>query len=227
MSNHHLLFAIPQPALRYILWQRTELQRWSRFSSHLINLEAFLRSNAIREGYCQKLFKEFQELKPYLPLEPIKAVADIGCGVAGIDVLISRSYQSSKSKFYLIDKTQLDHHIHYGLQPQGEFYNSLSVAKALLVENQIDPAQIELVSADHIGDRDIPQLDLIISLISWGYHYPVETYHAWVLKNLKPGGRLILDIRKGSGGEKILKQDYGKSEVVMEDSKRVRFVFIK
>lgn len=42
--------------------------------------------------------------------------------------------------------------------------------------------------------------DLIISLKSWGFHYPVRTYMKLVKRSLKPGGRIILDIRKTTDG---------------------------
>jgi len=43
-------------------------------------------------------------------------------------------------------------------------------------------------------------IDVVISLISWGFHYPVETCLDRVHEMLNPGGRLILDVRKQTGG---------------------------
>lgn len=39
-------------------------------------------------------------------------------------------------------------------------------------------------------------LDLVISLVSWGFHFPVSTYLDQVHDLLREGGRLILDLRK-------------------------------
>ena len=37
--------------------------------------------------------------------------------------------------------------------------------------------------------------DFIFSLMSWGFHYPLDTYSAEVFRLLRPGGFLLLDSR--------------------------------
>ena len=44
-------------------------------------------------------------------------------------------------------------------------------------------------------DADFPEADCITSYLSWGWHYPKETYWTKTMSSLKIGGKLILDIR--------------------------------
>src|SRR5690606_38151004 len=53
---------------------------------------------------------------------------------------------------------------------------------------------------------ELPPVDSVVSLISWGWHYPVSTYLEPVRSALPPGGRLILHIRPRTGGEEELRR---------------------
>ena len=48
-----------------------------------------------------------------------------------------------------------------------------------------------LVDADKEEIKKLKEIDLVISSISWGFHYPVSTYIEEVNSILKPGGLLI------------------------------------
>ena len=68
-----------------------------------------------------------------------------------------------------------------------------------------------------IGNREFPteqQFDLIISLISWGFHYSIDTYLDETAASLAKGGVMLLDIRKDSDSIDILKTRFGSVEIV-------------
>ena len=46
----------------------------------------------------------------------------------------------------------------------------------------------------------VPPCELVYSNCSWGHHYEIETYLELVLRVLKPGGTLIVDLRIGEVG---------------------------
>ena len=52
------------------------------------------------------------------------------------------------------------------------------------------------------------QPDVVISIISWGFHYPVSTYLEDVHEALVPGGVAILDIRNGTDGVAALRRRF-------------------
>jgi SAM-dependent methyltransferase len=227
---------VPDCAVKYILLQRTELQRYFRtfkkirflYYTYFIPLEAYLMRQQIKEKFALKLLEEYQIMKPYLPTQASRIV-DIGSGIAGIDVFLYHHYRHSipKLDLFLLDQTETNKNIYYGFHQQASYYNSLEVAKLMLMSNKVNEENIHLISVNSYYEIECSSADLIISLISWGYHYPVSTYLEQVYQWLKPGGRLILDVRKGSDGENELKQKFPENHLIMQDKKRRRILLIK
>ncbi len=227
---------IPNPAVRYILFQRTDYlagaksrlrARSERYLPRSIYngqilLEAALRRNAVKKLYRQDMFREYEIIKPFLP-DRCEHVLDIGCGVAGIDAVLNFHYANANMRFSLLDKTAVSRKVFYGFETTGAFYNSLDVARELLLHNGITSDQVQLVEAGKTASiTNSPSVDLAVSLISWGYHYPVTTYLELVKETLSPHGILILDVRRDTDGTKILNDTFSRCEIVDEDTKRIR-----
>lgn len=225
---------IPNKAVKYILFQRTEyllsmksplLNRFvirvpSRMYNLAVALEALLTKPRVNRLFREDMEREYAILKPHLP-EHAHAILDIGCGVAGIDVLLAKHYRQDKPKIYLLDKTEMPSRVYYGLEQKGCYYNSLDIAKDVLIKNGVAPGDVitQEVGNDY-GIRFHEKPDLVISLISWGFHYPIATYLDQVYAILKPGGVLILDVRKGAEGE--IKQKFGNATTIFEARKYFR-----
>ena len=71
------------------------------------------------------------------------------------------------------------------------------------------------------------QFDLIISLISWGFHYPVATYLKSAFDKLKTNGMIIIDVRKDSNGIEELKEEFKEVNIIKEFSKHFRVMVKK
>ena len=71
------------------------------------------------------------------------------------------------------------------------------------------------------------KVDLILSLMSWGFHYPVSTYLQSVYNTFRDGGIVILDIRKGTEGRNIIDKQFGNSMIIQNFSKYERVLAIK
>lgn len=227
---------IPDPAVAYILFQRTGYLTFTRhplyrtfkkivpFSlyNQLVHKEARKRSGTIKSLYTADMEKEYLSIQNALP-PSLDSILDIGCGVAGVDVFLARHYASQCPEFYLLDKTHIENRVFYGFKPAGSFYNSLQVAKDLLAANQIDPSRVHTIEAT--PQNEIPvdtNVDLIISLISWGYHYPVQTYLENAYNLLAEKGTLIIDVRKNTPGLEQLKNKFKNLEIIIDHKKYVR-----
>lgn len=210
---------IPAEAVKYILYQRTaylflwNLQIVKLFHNRiprqiyhwLVASEALLRKKAIVHDYLLDISGEYKVIEEYLPAK-CENFLDIGCGVAGIDVFIYKHYDNRPCA-YLLDKSQLEKSIYYSFKRKGAFYNSLNIAREVLAINGIAAEKINLIEANDNNDINVSKkMDLIISLISWGYHYPVEVYIEQVCEKLNVNGLLIIDIRKQSDGLAELKK---------------------
>jgi hypothetical protein len=118
-------------------------------------------------------------IEPFLPSN-VESILDIGCGMAGIDVFLKRKFPSARLE--LLDGDG-KHQAAYGFSPDAKPYSSRAATSALLEANG--------VSCDRwheAGTKEELKADLVISLLSWGFHYPLSTY--------KVRGFCIADLRK-------------------------------
>ena len=174
----------------------------------------------VSRHYNALMKKEFDTIEPHLPPR-IRNVLDIGGGLGGVDVFLNRS-QPEGPAFHLLDRNRVDPVMRYGYRDTTEAYNSFAVAQAYLTTAGIAPEQISFYDAD--VKEELEQLmaldvrfDLILSLKSWCFHYPVETYLALVRKLLARDGVLIVDVRRDRALEEKFKPGLQVSAVVAED----------
>lgn len=244
--------ALPPEAVPLLLLQRIDLQRvgatvnrsalgrlayWSYEHSglvqrlyrwHVLRGAAAVDREALGRRYGEMMGAEFAEITPHLPLRAA-AVLDIGCGVGGLDVLLSRHYaqQGGAPQLYLVDKTEVSPRIYYGFHPSAAVYNSLAVTGELLAANGVDAAHVHLIDAADFAAQVPGGLDVALSLYAWGFHFPVDTYLDAVHERLRPGGVLILDVRRHSGGEERLRARFPDTTPVREYERSIRFRSVK
>ena len=141
-------------------------------------------------------------------------IADIGCGYALADLFL---YQRYKSEITLIDIEQSKER-HFGFAAAGAGYASLDKAQEFLTKNGVPKNKITLVNPNKTKVSDIGKFDLVISLASCGFHYPLDTYASFFGTQISDGGAVVVDVRKGSGGIAYLKQ-FGTVEVLEKHKK--------
>jgi SAM-dependent methyltransferase len=186
-----------------------------------ISLEARLRYRKILDRYSERLQKEWEQLSPHLPAQAARTL-DIGCGIGGIDAFLYEHYSSAQSvSIFLLDRNDTERSIYYGMHDDAAAYNSLAASKSYLVQRGVPKEAIHMMDA---GRDALPQdisFDVILSMLSWGYHYPIQTYLEYVIGHLARNGTLIVDCRKGTDGLKTLREHFEIS-VIYEDSKDIR-----
>lgn len=140
--------------------------------------------------YYKNLLTQWKIIEPYITKNPIK-VLDVGCGLAGIDYFISNL--NTNNEINLLDRTQLDKNLYYGFNKEASFYNNLDLSEKFLRMNNITN-KINLLTPE-TDFKDFGKFDLILSLISWGFHYPIETYIKRLDEVISDKGIFIIDIR--------------------------------
>lgn len=209
--------ALPRDAIPLLLLQRAEASVFERtarrhpsfYQRWLVHREARLFSGVIRRRYTAWLERDYESIRGFLPARP-ESVLDVGCGIAGIDVLLFRHYGRSEDLvFHLLDSSSTAELLTYGLKDEAEFYNSLEIAVETLAANGVPRDRVEAHEVADGAEVQLPGADLVLSLLSWGFHYPVATYLDAVHEALPPGGRAILDVRDGTGGGDEVRDRFG------------------
>lgn len=147
--------------------------------------------------YGEELRHTFETFAHLLPAKA-ERILDIGCGMAGIDALLSEHY-GHEVDLYLADKQGQSPRIRLGFAKDASHYHDFGGAFSLLSANGVNPGRVHAI--DLARDKFPPEpFDIVISLLSWGFHYPIDDY----VPRVNPGGVIIADIRLGTNGERLL-----------------------
>lgn len=140
------------------------------------------------------LYLEYQDLRPHLGPDKITRVADIGCGYGFVDLFICRDHDPDLILIDIEESSNRD----FGYRDEGAGYSDLQKAVTFLTANGVAADKITAINPNK-GDLMATQpVDLAISLLSCGFHYPLATYDTYFAKNLAPGGMVVVDIRNRS-----------------------------
>lgn len=165
--------------------------------------------------YGAELAQTFETFRNYLPAD-VDSVLDIGSGMAGIDVLLGRRYP--RATLHLLDKQGVSVRVNAGFNARAEdfaHYNDFALATELLAGNGVR----NRVICHDMNRYPFPdaEFDVVVSLLSWGFHYPIASYAP------RCSGVMVVDVRKGTDGEDALRE-YGLVTVVHEAEKYRRVV---
>ncbi|MFC1758728.1 hypothetical protein ACFL2H_08160 [Planctomycetota bacterium] len=212
---------------RNIVFQRTNLSRLAGggFRKYVlpyswrVRLDSLIYCDAIISEYKKEMQSEWDRLKPFAPPRASR-IMDIGCGVGGVHIFMDEIVHDSDASIFLVDRNHESRKIHYGFQSEASAYNSLDLTKRFLVDHGIPTDRIRLLDID-VDSLPVVAFDFIFSLISWGFHYPVDTYLEYAKTALKDDGVMILDCRHGTKGAERL-SEFFKVEQVDESKTSMR-----
>ncbi|MFP7674400.1 class I SAM-dependent methyltransferase [Marivita sp. S0852] len=138
------------------------------------------------------IWLEYLQIKPALEKIAPRSIADIGCGYAVFDLF---AWQDFPGRLLLIDIEESEER-HFGFRDSGAAYTSLEVARQFLLDNGVSADDIVTVNPQQNDLSQLEQVDLAVSFISCGFHYPCETYAKFFDEGISPDGSIILDLRK-------------------------------
>lgn len=198
------MLKIPTDCLRLLAHQRSDYLR------------------IIEREFGAEIFRTYRTFASLLP-KNCKRILDIGSGMAAIDLELLRHYKNGVY-ITLLDVDGEAEKIKCGWHASADAfsaYNSFDAAKKLLAENGADMSKIITCDISH-ESFPVGPFDVIISLLSWGFHYPVKEYIEQAKANLASGGVLLMDVRKGTDGIQQLSAAFSKVRIVHRSERYVR-----
>ena len=167
------------------------IREWSNGNPSALEAEVNARGTLLLKRAIAVLYLEYLALKPTLDKISPERVADIGCGYGFIDLFLVKEYGCD---IILIDLETNDRK-HFGFQAEGAAYTSLMTAKKFMVQNGLPAKKVNTINPDKESLANIKDIDLAMSLLSCGFHYPVSTYFDFWTNSVREGGSIILDLR--------------------------------
>ena len=207
---------------KLLLLQRNELlsdnQKWLRkkfgrfiFTNILVN---YFHHKDLEKKTENLFLTEIKTFKNYLP-NSVNNVMDIGCGLGIINIYLNKIF-NNKPNFFLLDKNRIDKKIKYGFSDNYESYNDLTETKNILLNNKFKNSCIKLFNVENkiIINKKI---DLVISLKSMGYHYPINTYIELFRNCCTKDTVFIYDIGENQYDEIYLKTVFDDIKIIYEE----------
>ena len=207
---------------KLLLLQRNELlskkQYWLRKRfGRLIFTNFFVNYFQIEdiEKRTEELFQnEIELIKNYLP-KKVENIMDIGCGLGIINIFLNKIY-NNQTNFYLLDKNKIDKVIKYGFSSDYESYNDLKETENLLSNNNISSGLIHVIDVEKEFKIDV-KIDLVISLKSMGYHYPIDQYLRLFQNCCDKSTSFIFDVYEKYYNDDQFQRYFDSIEVIYEE----------
>ena len=194
--------------------QRFIRKKLGRFLFTNLFVNFFIPQKEIESKINEEFLKEFNSIKKYLP-NTSKNILDIGCGLGVINIFLN-DYYSKKCNFTLIDKNYVDKKVAYGFDNNSESYNKLEISKEFLILNGFKTEKLQLINADENFDLN-QNYELIISLFSMGYHYPIENYINVIKKCSTKKTKVIFDLSLEYNELNKVKEYFNKVVIIKKD----------
>jgi hypothetical protein len=216
------LISLNRISKKLLLLQRNELlskkQNWLRKRfGRLIFTNIFVNYFHIQdiEKRTEELFRrEIEAIKDYLP-KNVENIMDIGCGLGIINIYLNQIY-NNQPNFFLLDKNRIDKEIKYGFSLDYESYNDLSQTKNLLLNNHISSNCIQTFDVEK-QIRINSKIDLVISLKSMGYHYPLDQYLKLFSTCCDENTSFIFDVSEGYYNSNLFKRYFETVNIIHEE----------
>src|SRR6267142_889757 len=187
-------------------------------------LMAFLSHPTVAEAFIGAVIREVEReaalLARHVDLSAARSLTSIGPGLCILELLL---YRRQGCRLYLIDIERSDEHKH-GYNQTGSGYSNTATARAFLERNGIAKSDVSFCNLRLEPLNDEP-VDVILSSISMGFHYPVSEYVPYIERALPVNGLLIFDKRKGvlDPGWDVLSPKF-KTRAILDSEKHQKLV---
>ncbi len=200
------------------------IKAWSEGNSE--PLEQIAEEHNVKLAYSAmtEVAGEFDALVPLFADSAPKSVADIGCGYGLFDLVAAHHFSAD---VHLIDMETNDAK-QFGFDQQGAAYSDLGKAFEILTRNGVPSDRITLTNPVLQDVMELPVVDLAVSFLACGFHFPIDAYMPFFRERVAPGGRIILDLRKAQAEQQLEQLSaLGTTTILSEKGNRIRVLVQK
>jgi len=216
LQRSEVMFDLPRPGQAIRAWSAGDPAPLQRLIAG--------REETLLRRALSVIYLEYRALSDTLDRLAPGRVADIGCGYAIFDLFLA---QDRAVDLILIDLEDSPAR-HFGFQDTAAAYANLAVARRFLTDNGIAAARIATLNPATDALDTLRGIDLAVSFLSCGFHYPVSTYAGLFRDGVVAGGAVILDLRDGQIDDQCRDlAALGTVEVIAEGAKWRRVLMSK
>ena len=223
LKNHHKKYFLLQRNAYLSDFQKVLRKKLGRYLFTNLFVNYFNPIKNINNKLNKDFKLEFDAISKFFPKE-VDSMLDIGSGLGIIDIFISY-YFNNNLNITLIDKNRIEKKVSYGFNAKGQFYNNFDLTLDFLKSNGLDDERIDFVDADS-KDSINKNFDLVISLLSMGYHYPINQYLKMLRSNTNKNTVFIFDIADEYTGLDLIKNTFGSVDIIYK-SKEIRHNYLR
>jgi SAM-dependent methyltransferase len=139
---------------------------------------------------------EWNALWPVIDNKP-ERILDFGCGLGRMSVFAHSKFQDPSIEYVLYDGNSVPEKEGdgTGFTRRRIFYNDLRMTELFCRSN--DLTNYAIINAENQPVTDAGGVDLVMSFLSLGYHYPIEDSLDEIISILNPGGVVAAGVREG------------------------------
>lgn len=184
-----------------ILWDEARpgraIRAWSDGDESALVDIAQRRGDDIARRAAAVAWLEWRDMLYALVRAKPSSIADIGCGYAMADLFAHRDFGV---RLLLIDIEEAEAR-QFGFAETGAAYTSLEHARIFLEANGVPSDQIETINPQSQDLSAAAPVDLALSMLSCGYHYPAASYATFYENGVSANGAVVLDVRARKAGQ--------------------------
>lgn len=147
--------------------------------------------------YNQLSVHEFTQIEKYLGTP--KTVLEVGCGLGRGSIFLNHLLKDDTVEYILADRTGYTTNTGAYMPKVDEFYNDLNLTADFCTTNGIK--NVKTFDTEQDDWANLPKVDLIFSLCSFGMHVSIDRYLDRLLSVSKPTTTMIFGVSVGTVSE--------------------------
>lgn len=139
------------------------------------------------------------------------SVLELGCGLGRMSIYLNSKLKNNPH-FILADVTAQSDKVRYGWNPGESYYNDLDLTAKFCKMNGLPS-----FSTFDLNSRKITELeniDLVMSFLSVGFHYPIEGYLEDLIKITSKDAVMIFGVRSGIYSSKDFEDKFSQVDFI-------------